>query len=877
MGSDDDRGGALDATIEATPQPRASRGEAGADGASGDGELAPGASVDRYRLVTRIGAGAMGVVWGARDPELDRAIAIKLVHPDLARDPEAAARLLREARAMAKVSHRNVVAIHDAGRDGELLFIAMELVAGTNLGQLLARRTPAEVRDWRRWLTLMLDAGRGLAAAHAAGIVHRDFKPENVLVDRAGRVCVGDFGVAELSMPGRSTRWKVGAERDLTATIDDLTTTGALIGTPAYMSPEQLRGETADARSDQFAFSVTAWEALFGQRPFPLTPPPGQEALPALLASIERGEPEAPRITPVPRRIREALVRGLSADPSARFADLPALLHALTPRSRWRPAIAAFVVVALVAVAAAFALGVGRRQNATLPRAATVTRKFPVALKVSVSLSPDGTRVSLAAPDQLVVRELDGPTSWTLPLAANEGVERARFVGDEVHFSVRANAVGRVVAWTPATGATHELAPLGKALWLGHVSDGDLVQEAEATGVSHVRVIGAGARDVMTTPRRIEVWAISPDGRRLAYLEDSAFDGRIVIVDLASGATTRSEPIVEVTGVAWRDAHRLLYTTGTIEKPAVHEIALARNGFGVARVLYRAETGWFGQVEAAGGRIVFVDSTNSFRARLLRPPTAVDLDATRISAGLAWESNDTWLAWNRTTGAIERRDVANTVKATLPAAVSGEPGNATRAGRTLILSMRHTGGRELLALSLDDGHRLWTKPVGETVLARCAVDDRPPCFAVVQPASGPASVRTLDPATGAVGNDVLFQTSEILDVAVSPSGDEVLIVDGTKFLRRLALPSRSVTDEEPGGLSTLRSVVYHPLGGYVVAGSGGAARYIAEWRNGAQTSILIRAESEILFMPRPSPDGSQFLIMGRLFLPELYELVGTGS
>jgi tRNA A-37 threonylcarbamoyl transferase component Bud32 len=870
MGSDDDRGGALDATLEVTPRPP---GPAGA-------ELAPGASVDRYRLVTRIGAGAMGVVWGARDPELDRAIAIKLVHPDLARDPEAAARLLREARAMAKVSHRNVVAIHDAGRDGEVLFIAMELVAGTNLGQLLSRRTPAEVRDWRRWLALVRDAGRGLAAAHTAGVVHRDFKPENVLVDRAGRVCVGDFGVAELSMPGRSTRWRVGAaERDLTATIDDLTTTGALIGTPAYMSPEQLRGEAADARSDQFAFSVTAWEALFGQRPFPLTPPPGQEALPALLASIERGEPEAPRITPVPRRVREALVRGLSADPKARFADLPALLDAITPRSRWRPALAALAAIAAAAVGAALALGAGRGRHAAPATAATATRKFPVALKVSVSLSPDGTRVSLAAPDQLVVRELDGSKAWTLPLAPNEGVERARFVGDEVHFSARANGAGRVVAWTPTTGATRELAPLGNALWLGHVSDGELVQEVDSSGASHVRVLGPGgavARGVMTTPRRIEVWAISLDGRRLAYVEDAAFDGRIVIVDLATGATQRSEPIVEVTGLAWRDARRLLYTTGTLERPAVHEIALARDGFGASRVLYRAETGWFGQVEAAGGRVVFVDSTNSFRARLLRPPTAVDLDATRISAGLAWERNDTWLSWNRTTGAIERRDLASTVIATLPADVSGEPGNATRAGRTLVLSMRRTGGRELLALSLDDGHRVWTKPVGEAVLARCAVDDHAPCFAVVQPASGPATLRALDPATGALGADVLYQTTEILDIAVAAAGDEILIVDGTKYLHRLALPSRAVTDEE-AGLSTLRSVVYHPLGGYVVAGSGGAARYVAHWRNGAQTSVLIRAESEIVFMPRPSPDGSQFLIMGRLFLPELYELVGAGD
>jgi len=860
VGADDDRAGALDATLQVTPS-----------GGAVAREPTVGASVDRYRLVARLGAGAMGVVWAARDPELDRPVAIKLVHPDLARDPEAAARLLREARAMAKVSHRNVVAIHDAGRDGEQLFIAMELVAGTTLGQLLAKRSPAELRDWRRWLALVRDAGRGLAAAHAAGVVHRDFKPENVLVDRAGRVCVGDFGVAELSAPTRSARWKA-MDPDLMATIDDLTTTGALIGTPAYMSPEQLRGLPADARSDQFAFSVAAWEVLFGQRPFPLTPPPGQAALPALLAAIEAGEPEAPRITPVPRRIREALVRGLAADPSARFPDLPALLAALSPRSRWRPALAAAAAVVALAVVAAVVMRPGDGDGAA-PAVATVKRKFPVALKVSVSLSPDGKRVSLAAPDQLVVRELDGRASWTLPLRPDDGVERAVFVGDEVHCAVRTNKIGRVIAWTPETGATRELAQLGEAAWLGHVEGGDLVQEHDAAGGAVVRIVGAdGGRDLVTLPRRLEVWSIAPDGKRLAYVADAAFDGRIVIVDLATGTSVQGPPLVEITGLTWRDHRRLLYTTGTLERPAVHEVTFTGGRFGSSRKLYQAETGWFGQIQTGGGRVVYVDSTNSFRARLVRPPTQVDLDATRISAGLAWEPDGAWLSWNRTTGDIERRVGTSDARATLAADVSGEPGNATRAGRTLVLSMRRTGGRELLALSLDDGQRLWTKPVGDAVLARCAADDHPPCFAVVHPTGEAATLRTLDPVTGAIGDEVLYTSTQILDIAVADDGDEVLVVDGTKFLRRIALPARTVSDEIVGP-STLRSVAYHPAGGFVIAGSGGAARYLALWKNGPQTSVLLRAESEILFLPRPSPDGSQLLLMGRLFLPELYELV----
>ena len=175
-------------------------------------QLGEGSMVGRYRLSARLGAGAMGVVWSARDPELDRDVAIKLVHPSL-HSEEAASRFRREARAMAKLSHRSVITVHDTGVAFGQLFLAMELVRGTTLGQLLRERTPAEIRDWRRWLPMLLDAGRGLAEAHRNGVLHRDFKPDNVLVDRAGRVCVGDFGLATLG--DAHGRWRLADHRRL--------------------------------------------------------------------------------------------------------------------------------------------------------------------------------------------------------------------------------------------------------------------------------------------------------------------------------------------------------------------------------------------------------------------------------------------------------------------------------------------------------------------------------------------------------------------------------------------------------------------------------------------------------------------------------------
>ncbi|MBA2542501.1 MAG: serine/threonine protein kinase, partial [Deltaproteobacteria bacterium] len=157
-----------------------------------------GTSIGRYVLHKRLGAGAMGVVWSARDPKLDRDVAIKLVHPELARSEHAATRLLREARAMAKLSHRSVITVHDAGDVDGQLWLAMELVRGTTLGHLLRSRAAAAIGDWPHWLAMTLDAGRGLAEAHRNGVLHRDFKPDNVMVDPAGRVCVGDFGLAML-------------------------------------------------------------------------------------------------------------------------------------------------------------------------------------------------------------------------------------------------------------------------------------------------------------------------------------------------------------------------------------------------------------------------------------------------------------------------------------------------------------------------------------------------------------------------------------------------------------------------------------------------------------------------------------------------------
>ncbi|MFZ6184483.1 tetratricopeptide repeat protein [Nannocystis pusilla] len=277
-------------------------------------ELASGEAVDRYIVLARLGAGGMGVVYAAFDPELDRKVALKLLRAR-ADEADARARLLREAQAMARLQHPNVVAVFDVGAFRGHVWVAMEFVEG----QALSSWSAALRRSWREVLDVLCAAGRGLAAAHAAGLVHRDVKPDNIMVGSDGRVRLMDFGLAR-SGAGELVPAKTSASdvpQDLVATH-----VGAILGTPAYMAPEQFAGLPADARTDQFGWCATCWEALYGQRPF------AGDSLVDLALAVGSGALRPPPPT-APRWLRRALERGLSAEPRARFAAMDDLLAEL--------------------------------------------------------------------------------------------------------------------------------------------------------------------------------------------------------------------------------------------------------------------------------------------------------------------------------------------------------------------------------------------------------------------------------------------------------------------------------------------------------------------------------------------------------------------
>ncbi|MDQ3340921.1 MAG: serine/threonine-protein kinase [Myxococcota bacterium] len=282
----------------------------------------PGDRVGRYTIGASVGRGAMGEVFRGDDTELSRPVALKRLHapagvasPHLAADGRG--RLVREARAAAQLQHPNVVAVYEIVTDGDDAVLACEWVDGVTLRDWLSA---PDDRTWRDVLLVVAGAGRGLAAAHAAGIVHRDFKPENVLVDREGRARVADFGLASGFDVAEGTR--VSAVTPLRVTV-----TGTIAGTPAYMAPELIDGGRPDARSDQFAFAVTLFEAVHGKYPF------AGGTAEAIWASMATGR-IVKRDRRVPAWLDRALEKALAPEPHDRFESLDALLDLIERRSR---------------------------------------------------------------------------------------------------------------------------------------------------------------------------------------------------------------------------------------------------------------------------------------------------------------------------------------------------------------------------------------------------------------------------------------------------------------------------------------------------------------------------------------------------------------
>jgi hypothetical protein len=365
-----------------------------------DDELRSGARIGRFVVEGAIGAGGMGRVVAAYDPVLDRRIALKLLR---AGDTAGDARLLREAQAMARLAHPNVVAVHEAGAADGRVYLAMELVDGGTLRGWLAAP-----RGWRDIRDRFVEAGRGLAAAHDAGMVHRDFKPDNVLVGRDGRARVTDFGLVRAAPTDAPVAPAPGV-------------TSAVAGTPRYMAPEQHRGQPADARADQFAFCVALYEALWRADPFAAADAEARRA------RVLAGDASPPPPSRVPARLAATVLRGLAADPAARHPSMQAVLEQLvrlpSRRRRARVVASALAAGALAVVAATTAWLVARpaaAPAASAPPDAPDPHRFQLGLAMTWPPGDPGPQL-----DRLVRA---GATATTLPIAwqALEPVRGAR-------------------------------------------------------------------------------------------------------------------------------------------------------------------------------------------------------------------------------------------------------------------------------------------------------------------------------------------------------------------------------------------------------------------------------------------------------------------
>jgi len=502
---------------------------------------------EHFELEAALGRGGMGEVYRALDRRLARRVAIKigLRGADVAR-------ARREAVALAQLAHPNVVTIHEVGEHAGVPFVAMELCEGGTASTWLRARP----RGWREIVALYVAAGRGLAAAHAAGLVHRDVKPDNILISGDGRPRIGDFGLARaagLAVDGRDAiTVDLGprevdpdaptlSSEDAAATprapatprgptpspSDDVTAAGAIVGTPRYMAPEQAAGATLDARTDQFALCVALYEALAGVTPFPFTPD-------ARAAAIAAGRLAPPR-TRVPRRVLAIVARGLAARPDDRWPALPALLDALERAARRRWWLAAAPALAVAAGVAWWAWPTPAPPPGCSPVAAQVEAVWPQAKRqAALTRGPEGAGL-VAAVDRRVAewRDLRGTTCREL----------------------RAGGARAAAVLSTMICLDQRLAELGSALGgAAAITDSDRTESVE--GLAPTALCADGPRHLQREPQP----AAPALARRVAAdrvrLNEVARLTRLGRFDEATAALERLEAVAEYPPLAAEAAYQ---------------------------------------------------------------------------------------------------------------------------------------------------------------------------------------------------------------------------------------------------------------------------------------------------------------------------------
>jgi serine/threonine protein kinase len=597
-------------------------------GRLGGDELLPATLIHRYQIESRLGAGAMGVVYAARDIHLGRTVAVKVVAPRVDAG-SGQSRLVREAQAMAKLRHPNLATVHDIGVSGDRLFVVMELVDGGTVADWL-RAAP---RSWRAVVTVYLQAARGLSAAHAAGFVHRDFKPENVLLGTDGVARVSDFGVARI-IGDAERAGAEGAANEGTAGV---------VGTPGYIAPEILRHEPVDVRADQFSFCVALYAAVYGERPFdPREGPSGEAARTRMTGesakgpsgeaartrmtgeSAKRPSGEAartrmtgesakrssriaqtlgplrqPRAGIAPRWLQRIVLRGLAVDPRDRWPTMQALVAAIERRMVRRRRAVALVGIGVTAVAALVMML--RGPPAPPPDWSPVvigreTKGSPFRMVVS----RDGATLASVSPTEAWVEPRDGVgirRRVVFPFPDAVGLCRLSRTGDRLFCSFDRGQGGlEIWAFDIATGEAQRRVPpsadprLKPSMLFDVGPDGSLLfSAADLSAMWQLDPSGAIRRVVTAKPGDLltaGVW--SPDGTRIALRVRTLDGARIEVMT----AATRSSTVVSYRickDLEWLSDSSLACAPRTFRNPVVVELLVpagAGGGLATERVRY---------------------------------------------------------------------------------------------------------------------------------------------------------------------------------------------------------------------------------------------------------------------------------------------------
>jgi len=601
--------------------------------------LATGTRLGPYEILSTLGAGGMGEVYRARDAKLGRDVAIKVLPERLAADADALSRFDREARAVAALSHPNILSIFDFGREEGLAFAVMELLDG----ETLRERLSTGALPTRKALEYGAQIARGLAAAHEKGIVHRDLKPENVFITGDGRVKILDFGLAKVASPE--------ADQTKSPTVAAATEPGTVMGTAGYMSPEQVRGRPADQRSDIFSFGSILFEMLTGERAFR-----GDSAAETMAAIAQKDPPEVSGVDAALAPGLDRIVRHcLEKSPSERFQSASDLafdlesaagrsassgaskLPAAAPRRRrWLPLALSAIAIAGLALGIGYLLGRGGG-HAPIPRFSPLT--FRRGTIRSARFAPDGQTIVYGAawqgaPIRLFTARRDSLEAGRIDLpdadifAINRNGEMAVSLGR--HFLSTHHAIGTLAVAPLSGGAPRETlervedadwSPDGKDLAVVHEVAGRSQLELPIGKVLYVSV------GWLSHPR------VSPDGTLVAFFDHPRrYDNRgtLAVVDRSGKTRMRSTEEDSESGLAWSpDGKEVWYSAGYgLSGSDVFTIDLR----GRRRVLYRAT-----------GDITLLDVSRDGRTLLARQGNQREMRALR--AGETQERDLSWLDW----------------------------------------------------------------------------------------------------------------------------------------------------------------------------------------------------------------------------------------